>query len=72
MIDGDAQAIARLVRLYGPWPILERMLQVVRAYHEQDAQRWGNEKYRMLAVVKAWRKPSPLLNHKDRVKRKRA
>jgi len=69
MTDTDASTMARLVRLYGPWPLLERMLQVVRSYHEQDPERWGNERYRMLAVVKAWRKPSPLLNPKDRVKK---
>ena len=69
MTDADAIVMARLVRLYGPWPLLQRILEVVRSYHQQDPERWANERYRMLAVVKAWRKPSPLLNPKHRVRK---
>lgn len=61
MTDQDARTLSRLLVLYRVQPILERIGQAVRSYASQDRKTWGNEEWRMRAVMKGYNHPSSTL-----------
>lgn len=58
MTDQDAQALRRLVTLYGSQKVLRRVEDILLSFAGQDRGKWGGEEYRMRAAMKGYNHPS--------------